>query len=392
MKNSILALGLILASNSFAQSTQEEWDQHFQSKISGYIKDGGLTVTLTKANLNGPSDNGTKIIFKACQQERCDVIKNLGPNLELSLKKPFSFKSSILTNDLDSSDVNFVIEARKDGKLIGQRSFESRPIIRSLIFGAKKEILKIHKLVNYDLNITLRSFQSGIRSYDLNDVTTEDFKRPMLLLDVLSKEKEIQDLMAADAGVHEGYTIKEHNLRVLERLNEDYSCHFKSEFESKMSDFLGAPLKNFFQVTMSLHDIGKPLAVRMGDKSRQHEFTRPIVEIEMKKYGFSDAAIKTAVNLVDNDVIGDYLQGKLKLKDALVDLVKLSNSSGLALDDYFRLQIAFFTSDAGAYPYLAGKVFAKRKQDGCFLPKARSYAELEAHVNLLMGIKEIFGL
>jgi hypothetical protein len=380
MKNLFLLLGLVLAANALSQTSMEEFDEQFQSQIGNYLIDGGLTFSLTKAHENTPAQAGVSILLKICKQGQCDHIKNFGPNLEASILKPFSIRAVKLKHDLNADDVTFSIEARKGGKLLASKEVVAKHIIRSLIFGAKKEVIKIHDLLNYDLNITIRTFQNGIRPLRPQQVAAVTIDRPLLLLDVLSKDTFIKDLMAEDAGVSEGYTIKEHNLRVLARLETDYSCYFPAPIEARFSKLLGTPVKNFMRATMALHDIGKPLAVKAGDKHRQHEFTRPIAEMKMTEYGFKPQAVKVASSLIDNDLIGDYLQGRISLHVTLVELVKLATFTNLGLDEYFHLQMAFYTADAGAYPYLAEKVFTIR--DGCFVPRSRKYEELLAHIYL----------
>ena len=110
-------------------------------------------------------------------------------------------------------------------------------------------------------------------------------------------------------------------------------------------------INKFMMVLIAVHDIGKSL----GKKSEeQHIFTAPLIEPLMLMMDFSKEEINLARTLIDNDVLGEWVQGKnytnpVKLKKAFVDL---SSRSGLNIIDYFKLQRLFYISDASSYDHI----------------------------------------
>lgn len=99
----------------------------------------------------------------------------------------------------------------------------------------------------------------------------EDPFNPDLVIDQLAQDQDLARLFAADAGVWERYTIREHTLMVL------------WIFERFQAAYLRESEKRFFRLFSALHDIGKPLAIQhTGDKKKQAEFTGPILQAVFK--------------------------------------------------------------------------------------------------------------
>ena len=64
---------------------------------------------------------------------------------------------------------------------------------------------------------------------------------------------------------------------------------------------------------MALHDIGKPRAIREGNKKLQHKYNPSLVEAILKELEFSRSDILIAKVIVSSDLIGEYLKrGKIK--------------------------------------------------------------------------------
>ncbi len=263
-------------------------------------------------------------------------------------------------------------------KLVSSYDIDTDGVLQRLAINSNRKAYKVKNAGGFDLGVSIKLTHTGSQTFNPLDLKDKEKLNPHFVIDVLSKNKELEDLFSSDAGVSEGYSIKEHSLRVMELINSQYACHISPEFEDRMRPILGVSVKNFMDLTMSLHDIGKPLAVRAGDKGRQHEFTRPIVEKTMAALGFSQFAIHLAAELVDNDIIGDYLKGTIRQTEKAHQLlVDQSAKMEMDLKDYFTFQMLFYTADAGAYPGLMLRVFKENKETKCVRPVSPKYKSLE---------------
>lgn len=105
----------------------------------------------------------------------------------------------------------------------------------------------------------------------------EDPFNPDLVISRLSEDQVLARLFAADAGVWEGYTIREHTLMVL------------GIFERFQLSQVSKSEKLFFRLLLALHDIGKPLAIEQtGEKKRQAEFTGLILQAVLEYCGLKN--------------------------------------------------------------------------------------------------------
>jgi hypothetical protein len=184
------------------------------------------------------------------------------------------------------------------------------------------------------------------------------------LIETLSQDPRLQKLFAADAGVWEGFSIREHTAMVLKIFNEQFS-RYESFYRFQVSPEIR--LLETLKFAIALHDIGKPYAIGAGDKSRQHEFTIPILESKMQEFGFSPAEIHFAKALVGHDILGDYIKGKIDASMAKVKLSKVADELGMPLVNFAPLQFLFYTIDASAYPSLRQRIF-KVSPEGLLVP------------------------
>jgi hypothetical protein len=190
------------------------------------------------------------------------------------------------------------------------------------------------------------------------------------IMALLSQDPKLAALFTADSGVPQGYTIRGHNLRVY-RLYENQVRYFGLD-QIKTPESID--LANLIKFTIALHDIGKPLAVKAGNKALQHLYTIPIMDEAMPKLGFSKAEINLAKVIVDNDVIGELDQGLVTPEQAYRELNELAAKTSLSPRDFFRLQTFFYTIDAGSYPGLLKKIFTRK--DGKLVPASEKLIAL----------------
>ena len=185
--------------------------------------------------------------------------------------------------------------------------------------------------------------------------------------DSMSEDSETASLLAMDSGVRENWLLKEHVLRIFELLPAQEKCWLTSDLSARLRS-QNIDVTALFPVLMVLHDIGKPLAARDGVKWRQHEYTGPIQKRKLRDMGYTPDEINLADVLVDNDWIGDYLQGHISFAETIHGMETSAQKAGLSDADYFRLQMIFYASDAGSYPYVASNVLSTDR-NGCMEPQ-----------------------
>ena len=156
----------------------------------------------------------------------------------------------------------------------------------------------------------------------------------------------LKERFAKDAGVSEGYTVGEHTQRVVDRLN----LSNVPEHQQELMQWIAA-----------LHDIGKGEAVSSGDKSKQHQYTLPVMRNILKAEGFSDADIAFAEAMVDQDIIGEMLQGKMSPITAATKLEQQAKRAGIDKPDFLTMAKALYKADAGSYPRVEQAVMPEGK-------------------------------
>lgn len=200
-----------------------------------------------------------------------------------------------------------------------------------------------------------------------------DFKGSEVM-DFLSKKTDLKKLFEASAGVSEGYTIREHTHMVYDTFMEQLP-YFKINSVKTPQKI---DIERLYRFIISIHDIGKPIAIAKEGKHAQHKYTRPLVEETMSKFNFSKAEISLAISLIDNDILGDVMQGFISPEKALSQLKLLASKNSMSLQDYFSLQSFFYTIDATSYPGLRIIVFLE--VEGKLIPKPDSFHALETLV------------
>lgn len=129
----------------------------------------------------------------------------------------------------------------------------------------------------------------------------------------------------------------------------------------------------FMRTFLAVHDIAKSEAVALGAKAAQHEFIGPAVDAILARMGYSPELRALAQSMVHNEALGKMLVANTMAKTPAQSAEILKNAeknfrdshaalvkSGvkIGVEDYTKLVSAFYHVDAGAYPFLVGKVFA----------------------------------
>lgn len=164
-------------------------------------------------------------------------------------------------------------------------------------------------------------------------------------------------LLGLDAGVREGYDIGEHSAKVINLFLEQ-----KKFFPN--IDVKGISTRSVNELLLpilALHDIGKGIAVKGGNKDLQHHYTTEFVRTYLKSIRYSQKEINLAVALIDHDSVGSFLKGDTSAPQARQKLQQRAKLAGMKYDNFIKLQQLFYTADSASYPFLRNLVFKKAK-------------------------------
>ncbi|WP_461210483.1 hypothetical protein [Desulfocurvus sp. DL9XJH121] len=189
-------------------------------------------------------------------------------------------------------------------------------------------------------------------------------------------------------GLGRDFTVGRHTEQVLTQY-EDQKSHY--DLDGMTARLQGKPgfedfnADRFMKTVLAFHDIGKSLC--HGDNARQHEFTVPIMKEAMQKMGYSEQQVRLALNLVNNDLLGEWQQGKTHdVKQVLSGIRGLAQDSGVPPRDLLAMQKLFYISDASSYQPLreafmeadsSGKLhFSDNRTDDVLASFAREHGAL----------------
>ena len=114
-------------------------------------------------------------------------------------------------------------------------------------------------------------------------------------------EKAPELLMFYKARVRH-YTVETHTINVLNQFERYFSSHFD---EMNIEDF---------RLLLLLHDIGKSVAYKKGNKENQYIETISIISENKKRLNISDYTFSLFKTILENDSLGMYMQGKMSLE------------------------------------------------------------------------------
>lgn len=167
-------------------------------------------------------------------------------------------------------------------------------------------------------------------------------------------ERDYSQEYATSVGVWEGYTLKQHTSMVLSQFEK----YFSNSLQYTNID------KNFFKTFLALHDLGKPEAVRMGEKHLQYEHTKRIMNNILSELGYSRQEKALALALVSADPIGESIKANGRNIEASArEIIKLAQAANIPTAKFFDLLTIYYRVDAGSYTEDAG---GKRSLDILF--------------------------
>jgi hypothetical protein len=201
---------------------------------------------------------------------------------------------------------------------------------------------------------------------ELDKVLNEKEFNPSSLIGLF--EKNFGSDYQSDAGVWEGYTIKQHTLMVMGQF-EKYFGH---------SPLPAGVDRNLFRTMLALHDIGKPEAIRMGGKHLQHEYTEPKMNSILSQLDYSQQEKDLALAVATGDSIGNSLKSG-DIKNSAEEIIQSAQRAKLPPEEFFDLLTVFYRADAGSYTEDAG---GKRSLDDLFqFDRERKELRFAPHTN-----------
>jgi len=175
-------------------------------------------------------------------------------------------------------------------------------------------------------------------------LASPDFS-PETFLTVLKSSPYLSEALSLSAGVSEGYSVERHTQMVMSQFERYFASNFSSSILT-LEDF---------RLLLSLHDIGKGLAVRSrGSTGEQHSFSRRVLEFALQTMGTTSINTDTIIRLIDQDILGNFLRKRISLDIAKKEITDLALLIGTNPTELLGLLRIFYICDAGAYTSDAG--------------------------------------
>ena len=179
-------------------------------------------------------------------------------------------------------------------------------------------------------------------------------------------------LFSEPAGVAEGYSIGQHTILVLDLYQQQKNKFGISSIPKPDSVVSWDRLMIY---TLAFHDIGKSIAYRGGDKSRETIFSVPLAEDLLRAAGLNRAEVKIGTSLIDaHQLIGRYLQNEMSSAAVTAQIRLYARQAELDPRLFFALLDLVFVADAGSYPALHLLVF--RDVNGRLVPRNPAFEAL----------------
>jgi rRNA-processing protein FCF1 len=143
------------------------------------------------------------------------------------------------------------------------------------------------------------------------------------------------------------YIIKEHTINVYNQFEKYFSKYFLS---NKLEEF---------RLFLLLHDIGKSLAYKLGNRDNQYDVTINEIQKNKVELDISDEDLALYIALLHAGSIGKYMENKISLDETVDTIITQSRNTKLPLvkffyflSVYYQCDIASYTGDAGGIAYL----------------------------------------
>ena len=171
---------------------------------------------------------------------------------------------------------------------------------------------------------------------------------PKELLNVIGKDFFEKDVYQEGVGVLEGdNSLWKHTLMALGQFEKYFSG---TKLPEGFDD-------NFFRVFLALHDIGKLMAVKKGNKYDQHKYTVQIKQLGLEgKLPFNRNQLKVVLALMEGDPIGQFMNGEVPLEETVNRITEMAESLSLSVYVFFRLLTIYYQVESGSYTQDSGDI------------------------------------
>ena len=119
------------------------------------------------------------------------------------------------------------------------------------------------------------------------------------------------------------YFIKEHTLNVF------------NQFEKYFSEFFSKRKIEEFRLFLLIHDVGKSLAYKKGNRNDQYNATINVIQKYQTELGISEESFALYKALLLASSIGKYMEDKATLDDTFTTISTQSKNSNITIKDFF---------------------------------------------------------
>ena len=150
-----------------------------------------------------------------------------------------------------------------------------------------------------------------------------------------------------------------YNARVRHYVIREHIINVYNQFERYFSNNFDESKKDWFRLFLLLHDIGKSVAFKKGNRENQIMDTIILIEQYKTELDLSGEKVGLYNALLKAGNLGKYMESKISLDDAYntimeqSNIVKLPPKQFLYLSSvYYQCDVASYTRDAGGIPFL----------------------------------------
>lgn len=150
-----------------------------------------------------------------------------------------------------------------------------------------------------------------------------------------------------------------YNARVRHYIIKEHTINVYNQFEKYFSKFFLSNKLEVFRLFLLLHDIGKSLAYKQGNRDNQYDVTINELQKHHIELDISEEDLTLFIALIHAGSIGKYMENKASLNEIFDTIISQSKKTKLPLREffyflsvYYQCDIASYTRDAGGIAYL----------------------------------------
>lgn len=368
----------------FMEFSPMEWEDYLRfSQQEFLVKNELQFIDLIDFEIICPSEEGKELLISLIGVENKDVFSKI-----ITDENYYNNENPRVKVEFTDSELHINSEFNGAGYLsfypnsqIDSTNIESGDIEKC---DSDKLIFKSHlRLKNYNNGFRLTFTDESKREWFIHQAgvnkTQEEIKYPQSIEKLLLIFPEHQ--ITYDTKVRH-YKLKDHTNLVL------------NQFDLYFSDSFSEEEKIFFRFFLILHDIGKPIAYKKGDKSNQYKYSIDIVKDIWKKASFSENDLSIVLTLLRGDPVGEYFQGERDSKSLSNMLLESAEALKVNFHQlfryfliYYQCDIASYTEDAGGLKFLE-HLFEYKKGEKVFDEEEKLIRLSQKHWNMYLELKK----